>query len=205
MGRLSNSDERRDQIVAAFMKIVSKKGYSGASIQEIATEADLTPGLIHYHFKSKQEILMTLFLRLEDLVRERLELRIAKLTSDSLPEAKLYALIDAFLELDLKSDELAVSCWTVISAEAIINPELKRTYRQAVERQLEEIEVAVKVAVSSKKIRKEKISEIASAVLAAIHGNFLLASTAPGLIPKGSAAASVKSMAKGIIESVRSS
>jgi len=202
VGRPSNSDERRNQILTAFMKAIAKKGYSGASIQEIAAEADMTPGLIHYHFKSKQEILMTLFARLESLVKERFLARIEQTGKELSPIMRLHSLIEAFLEVDQKSDELAVSSWTMISAEAITNTELKRAYREVVEKQLAELEEAIKVTLPSKRA-SQKTREIASATLAAIHGSFLLALTTPGLIPKGSAAKSVKDMVDGMLASVR--
>ncbi|MCQ4087993.1 TetR/AcrR family transcriptional regulator [Saccharibacillus sp. JS10] len=49
---------KKKQIVEAAARIIAEKGYESASIKEIATEAGLTaPGLIHYYFKSKEEIL----------------------------------------------------------------------------------------------------------------------------------------------------
>ncbi len=83
-----------------------------------------------------------------------------------------------------------------------MNVGLKRAYSQALERQLDELEVAIKMALSSKKVSKKKLRGIGSAILASIHGHFLLASTSPGLIPEGSAAASVRQMTAGILASM---
>lgn len=49
---------RKHQIVDAAARTIAQKGYADASIKEIAAEAGLiAPGLIHYYFKTKEEIL----------------------------------------------------------------------------------------------------------------------------------------------------
>jgi hypothetical protein len=145
---------------------------------------------------------MTLFLRLELLVKKRYQARIDRSKKELSPQARLHSLIEAFLEIDQTSDELAVSAWTMISAEAITNPDLKGVFCEVLNRQLAELEEVIKSALSSKRAT-QKTREIASATLAAIHGSFLLASTASGLIPKGTAAKSVKDMVDGMLASNR--
>jgi TetR/AcrR family transcriptional regulator, transcriptional repressor of bet genes len=197
MGRHPNTEQRQTQIVTALMKVIARKGYAGASIQEIAQEAGLAPGLIHYHFESKQEILLALFNRLETLVNQRMESGIRKLGRVD-PLIALDALIDAFLALDNTSDQLSVRCWTMISAEAVYNSTLSRAFKKVIHTQLQHIERVVQLAFDAK-AKKEKAQIAAAAILAAIHGSFLLASTAPGAIPTGSAASSVKLMARGLL------
>jgi len=198
MGRRPNTEQRREQIVTALMSVIVRKGYSGASIQDIAQEAGLTPGLIHYHFESKQEILLTLFDRLEALLNQRMLAGVRKLENAG-PITALDALIDAFLALDGTADRLAANCWTMISAEAVYNASLGRAFKKVVHSQLRRIEEYVRLALRGKAQRNVKITASAAAILAAIHGSFLLASTAPGTIPAGSAAGSVKLMARGLI------
>lgn len=49
---------RKKQIVEAAARAMASRGYSDASIKEIAAEAGLAaPGLVHYYFKTKEEIL----------------------------------------------------------------------------------------------------------------------------------------------------
>lgn len=60
MGRPSNRAERRAQILDAFARVLADHGYAGATIAAIAAEADLTPGLLHHHFESKEEMLSAL-------------------------------------------------------------------------------------------------------------------------------------------------
>jgi len=55
MARPSNTDERRGQIVAALQAVMARAGYAGATIAAIARQAELAPGLVHYHFKDKRD------------------------------------------------------------------------------------------------------------------------------------------------------
>src|SRR5262249_25134722 len=173
MGRRPNTEQRREQIATALMGVIVRKGYSGASIQDIAQEAGLTPGLIHYHFESKQEILITLFSRLEALVNRRMEAGVRKLGKAS-PLAALDALIDAFLALDDTADRLAVNCWTMISAEAVYNHALGRAFRKVVHAQLRQIEEYLQLAFGGK-ARRSKVQAGPAATLAARHWSIPLA------------------------------
>lgn len=48
--------ERRDRILNAARKVFFEMGYLGATIRDIALEAELSPGLIYHYFKGKDEI-----------------------------------------------------------------------------------------------------------------------------------------------------
>lgn len=199
MARPSNTEERRTQLVRALMRVIVRHGYAGASIQEIAKAAGMRPGLIHYHFESKQEILLTLFAHLEAVVSGRLEAQLQKLGAGHAREAELDALIDAFLALDKKTDQLAVACWSIISAEAVYNAELRQLYVQAIRQHQERIEQLLRRSLPAAKLAKLDLKAASASILAAIHGSFLLASAAPGVVPKGSAAGSVKRMVRGLL------
>lgn len=55
---MSKEDKRKRLIDAAYNVFV-KKGYANASIKDIANEADMTSGLVHYYFKNKEELLLS--------------------------------------------------------------------------------------------------------------------------------------------------
>lgn len=50
------SEDSRDTILNAARKVFVEKGFAGASMSKIAQEAGVTQSLIHYHFKSKEEL-----------------------------------------------------------------------------------------------------------------------------------------------------
>ncbi len=51
---------RRSQLTRAAYKVVSRKGYYNFTLKDIAREAGLSAGLVHYYFKDKQDLLLNL-------------------------------------------------------------------------------------------------------------------------------------------------
>lgn len=58
---------RRAQIVRAAAAVLGRLGYSDSSVKQIAHEAGVAPGLVHYYFTSKEELLVAV---VHDLERE---------------------------------------------------------------------------------------------------------------------------------------
>jgi AcrR family transcriptional regulator len=58
MPRKSVQEERRIQIYQALTKCLLKKSFSETSIKDIAKTARLNHGVLHYYFKSKEDILL---------------------------------------------------------------------------------------------------------------------------------------------------
>lgn len=50
--------DTRDKILQAAFTVLSRQGYENASIKEIAEEAGVAQGLVHYYFKSKQQLVV---------------------------------------------------------------------------------------------------------------------------------------------------
>ncbi len=59
--------DRRAQILEAARNVLSRQGYAETSTKDIAAEAGVAPGLLHYYFESKEEILVRV---VEDLAHE---------------------------------------------------------------------------------------------------------------------------------------
>jgi AcrR family transcriptional regulator len=51
------TEERRSQILEAAMKVFAKKGFKGATNKDIANAAGVSPGLIYFYFKNKEDLL----------------------------------------------------------------------------------------------------------------------------------------------------
>jgi len=48
----------RTRILEAAFSVLSRQGYENTSIKDIAEEAGVAQGLVHYHFKSKQQLVV---------------------------------------------------------------------------------------------------------------------------------------------------
>ena len=60
MTRLVIRQERQGQIIEALKDCLLRKSYHDTTIKDIAAQAGMPPGLIHYYFKSKEAILLAM-------------------------------------------------------------------------------------------------------------------------------------------------
>jgi len=52
------SGDTREKILQAAFTVLSRQGYENTSIKEIAEEAGVAQGLVHYYYKSKQQLVL---------------------------------------------------------------------------------------------------------------------------------------------------
>jgi TetR/AcrR family transcriptional repressor of bet genes len=133
MGRPSNREKRRREILAAFARVLSDHGYAGATIAAVAMEAGVAPGLVHHHFEDKAELLSAL---LEDLV-SRFRQRVRRYEGDGDP---LLAYVDGALKLDEHADLVAARCWVGVFAEAVRDPALFVQVRRLIDTEMAAIQ-----------------------------------------------------------------
>jgi AcrR family transcriptional regulator len=50
--------DTRDRILQAAFTVLSREGYENTSVKDIAEEAGVAQGLVHYHYKSKQQLVL---------------------------------------------------------------------------------------------------------------------------------------------------
>jgi TetR/AcrR family transcriptional repressor of bet genes len=200
MPRPSNTGERRAQITRALVKVMARHGYDGASIGDIARTARLTPGLVHYHFRSKHEILLA---ALHELVSRHDANLQARLAAEDDPVAGVAAFIDLHLGLGADADPETLACWILLSGEALRDAKVRTPFAQALATTAARLAALIAAGVEQRIFACDSVDAAASALVAAIQGYFVLAATARELIPKGSAAISTKKMAEGLLRSAR--
>ena len=123
------SDIRRQQLSNAAYKVVSQKGYSNFTILDIAAEAGLSAGLVHYYFKDKQDLLLHLFKETQNNVRRRL---LAELDKADEPLGKLNIFIEeSFLLFEREKDyfSLLFEFWTEIHRNEDIGRMVRKLYQ----------------------------------------------------------------------------
>jgi len=185
MARSSNTTQRRGEIVKALQTVIASHGYERATVQLIAAQAGLSPGLIHYHFRDKREILIALIGVLGEYVRDRY-LRAAEGALD--PKAKLRAYIDARLGLGRGAQPDAVAAWVAIGAEAIRQPEIRDVYQDGIAAELRLMRELVGDFLASENKSREGAARLSAVLMAFIEGAFLLSTAARRVMPKGYAA-----------------
>jgi AcrR family transcriptional regulator len=66
-------ERRRQQIMVAARRVFSEKGFSKATMEDIAREAELSAGTLYLYFKSKDELFSSLSIRILQFLNLRLE------------------------------------------------------------------------------------------------------------------------------------
>jgi len=124
---------RRTQLTKATYRVVSKKGYYSFTIRDIANEAGLSTGLVHYYFKDKDELLLTLLKEMNSNLRNYLT---RELEHKDDPADKLLTFIDqAFLLVEREKDYfyVIIDFWTQVNHNERIkkaNTRLYQSYRE---------------------------------------------------------------------------
>ncbi|MFB5087651.1 TetR/AcrR family transcriptional regulator [Psychrobacillus sp. PGGUH221] len=92
-----SKEDKRQRIIDASYKVFARKGYTNASIKEIAKEADITSGLVHYYFKNKEELLLSVQNQVQERFHNKYDGKDEKSISlkDTLQEIKSRAEIDS--------------------------------------------------------------------------------------------------------------
>lgn len=197
MSRKPNSEQRRAQIVQALMDTMAEHGYEKATIQLIARRAQLTPGLLHYHFHSKADILLALVKALAGAAQQRY---FALAQNAASAGQRLDAYIDARLGLGEGADAGAVAAWVVIGAEAVRQPEVRAAYQHAVDTEMALLRELLSASLAAQGKSSANVTALAAAVLAMMEGTFQLASAAPAAMPVGYAAPMATQMIRRFIE-----
>jgi len=182
--RPSTTEERRRQIVDALILEMAEHGYEHASIQAIARRAGLSPGLIHYHFANKQEILLEVIRKLRGVIHSRFQMLSRGAVT---PRERVRAFIDTRLGRGEGAGPAVVAAWVIVGAEAVRQPEVKATYQEAVRTQQTLLESLIR-EYAGDALTPREAQNLCGIVLAAIEGAFLFSVTAQELMPKGYAA-----------------
>ena len=193
MPRSSNTEARRAEIVAALLSVIGKVGYEKATTQAIARQAGLAPGLIHYHFESKQAILVALVEALAEAARSRFE---AVLGEARRPRDRLRAYLKARLGLGEGAAPEVVAAWVMIGAEAVRQPEVRAVYRSMVADELALLTTLLRDGLAEQGRDTAGAPALAAGLLAMIEGAFQLSSAASEAMPRGYAAGAATAYAE---------
>ena len=117
-------ERRRQQIIVAAKKVFSEKGFNKATMDDIAGEAELSPGTLYLYFKNKEELYASLSLRILHYLHIRVE-HVAK-SQELGPIEKLDAMIDAMYDVYEFDPLVIINMFHLQSSETLRNlsPEL---------------------------------------------------------------------------------
>jgi AcrR family transcriptional regulator len=110
---------RRQQIMVAAKRVFSQKSFNKATMEDIAKEAELSPGTLYLYFKNKEELFASLSLRILHYMSIRLE-HIHNEQYEK-PEQKLKALEEALYEVYEFDPLVLINMFHLQSSETLKN------------------------------------------------------------------------------------
>ena len=116
-------ERRRQQIMVAAKRIFSEKGFSKTTMEDIAQQAELSPGTLYLYFKNKDELYASLSLR----ILQYLQIRLDNVLAESLtPEKQINSLKDVLYDVYRFEPLILINMFHLQSSETLKNlsPEL---------------------------------------------------------------------------------
>lgn len=135
-----NQTEKINKILDATLEVISKKTIEGTRMHLIAKEADVSQAILHYYFKSKNEILISLLKKLQENLKEK---RTMMKVSDDL---KVDEYIGIFFEQKtdiIKNESRLDIAQFDYFAQSLVNPELKQCFKEFFKSWTDEINTVV--------------------------------------------------------------
>jgi AcrR family transcriptional regulator len=157
-------ERRRQQILVAAKRVFSTKGFAGATMEDIAREAELSAGTLYLYFRNKDELFSSLFIRVLQYLNLRLEHVIAT-TADQGVEERLEALNAAMLDVYRFDPVMLVNLFHLQSSDTMRN--LSEDLLEEI-RNLSDKSLRTLAQVFEPGVREGRIRELPATVLADI-------------------------------------
>jgi AcrR family transcriptional regulator len=185
-----SASDTRARILDAAVRRIAREGIDEVRIARIATDAGVSPALVHYHFDSREALLVEALEHSYDLAGSS---RVVSAAGGSAAE-RLGAMIDACLPFpgDQRDDWLL---WVELWLRAARHPELAATAGRLYGRLHEWFELVLAEGVASGELAAVDAAGLSDRLLAAIDGYGLRALIGDPAVPVERARAEVWAIA----------
>ncbi len=111
-------NRRKKEIITAARKVFSTKGFNAATMEEIALEAQLSPGALYLYFKSKEDLHTLLSIE----ILKHLANKIREVANKNFSvETKIEKFCDVFIEIYDYDSNILINLFHLQSGETLKN------------------------------------------------------------------------------------
>jgi TetR/AcrR family transcriptional regulator, transcriptional repressor of bet genes len=169
-GKKESEELRREQIIQAAFRVATREGLEQLTVRLVAAEAGLSTGLVFFHFKSKEALLLALLGWLLDSLFENWEI------SENLSPAERLLILLRFDLQDLHQYEqgstrleLFFAYWSIAIHDPIINERIQ----QAMERTRQVLLLTAQEVIASEPDRFRQVTAegLVTVILAIVQGS----------------------------------
>lgn len=164
--RLGVAPKRRAEIIEATFFCIALKGYSNITMQNIADSAGVSKGVIHYYFRNKEELFISVFEKLINDLDSHIASRVERAKQ---PNDKILAVIRAVFEKvreNKKFQVVLLDFW----AHSTKNPALKAANANQYARYRHLAKKIIAEGIEKGAFRKCDPTRVASALIGLIEG-----------------------------------
>jgi AcrR family transcriptional regulator len=128
MATQSRSDKKTQSILSAACRCLGEKGYAATTISEIAAEAGVSRGLLHYYFKSKEELMARALRAAGQDMFELFDNAFAQSESAHDLAARLTRTLRTLTGSDPTYMNLTLECWAAARESPLVAREMENLY-----------------------------------------------------------------------------
>ena len=133
--------ETQEQILDAAMDVIVRDGLDSTSMRAVAEEADVSLGLLSYHFEGKEKLVVAAFQRATERLMQLIADRMAEVGDD--PRARVKAALRSWFDPEF-SDPQHLEMWLAIWAVSRTNDEVAAAERDLYDRCAAQLNAAIK-------------------------------------------------------------
>jgi AcrR family transcriptional regulator len=128
MASRSRSDKKAQSILTAALRCLGEKGYAATTISEIAAEAGVSRGLLHYYFKNKEELMAKALRAAGEDLFELFYNAFAQSESAHDLAARLTRTLRTLTGSDPTYMNLTLECWAAARESPLVAREMENLY-----------------------------------------------------------------------------
>jgi AcrR family transcriptional regulator len=111
-------ENRRKEILRAARKVFSNKGFNASTMEEIALQAELSPGTLYLYFKNKEELHTFLSIEILKYLADEIQ---KVLSQDLSVENKIERFQDVFIDVYDYDSNILINLFHLQSGETLRN------------------------------------------------------------------------------------
>lgn len=145
MARKSVREERKRQILQALDQCLLEKSFEQTSIKDISRIAQVNHGVLHYYFKSKEDILLQYIDYVVDDFKGQVQDVLSRVPIETLSRKEFLAMIFSFVNskitLNKNLSKIFVEIWEIALYNEKVRLKLKEAYREWIQILTENLDI----------------------------------------------------------------
>jgi AcrR family transcriptional regulator len=130
LAKKSVAEIRKEEIVNAFFKVVSERGFAQATIREVAHAAGCNHGMLHHYFENKEAIIQAAVAHVVTAYRAELLEGLSRLDSATDRLRYLIAWFNDLCRFDLEFSRAWMEFWVLSKNDPAVSAALRECYQK---------------------------------------------------------------------------